>query len=60
MNYIFWIQIDQLPVISAELKNKVSVLETKDNLFKVEVTLENGVDALSLFHAGIMSILNKR
>ncbi|MBS1756621.1 MAG: hypothetical protein JSU03_05035 [Bacteroidetes bacterium] len=59
MNYIFWIQIDQLPVISAELKNKVSVLETKDNMFKVEVTLENDMDALSLFHAGIMSILNK-
>jgi hypothetical protein len=50
----FWTSEDRLSYIQTELHEKVEVIKTDDdNFVKVRVTLNENIDALYLFHAGV-------
>jgi hypothetical protein len=50
----FWTSEDRVPYIQVELRENVEVIKKDDdNFVKVRVTINDGIDALYLFHAGI-------
>tara|TARA_R110000868_G_C10734388_1_gene751878 strand:+ start:723 stop:914 length:192 start_codon:yes stop_codon:yes gene_type:complete len=53
MKYVFFVKTDRVNSIFLELPGKSQIIEQDDEMTKVEVTIESGLDALALFHAGI-------
>jgi hypothetical protein len=53
MKYKFFTKTDRAKSIVAELKNKCEIIKQNDEWITVEITIENDLDALNLFHAGI-------
>jgi hypothetical protein len=53
MTYKFSITAERVPYLVEELKEKIVVGEAKDERIEVEITIEDNIDVLRTFHAGI-------
>jgi hypothetical protein len=59
MTYKLSISPERVKYILREMgDDRVKIIREGDHFTQVEITIRNGFDALSLFHAGVMSGLN--
>jgi hypothetical protein len=58
MIYKLCISKDRIQYLKQQLGDKVVVVGEKDSIHTVEITINSDMDALSLFHAGVMSGIN--
>lgn len=52
MKYQFDIQNDRVKFLTKELTDKISIVEQDGKWTRVEITIENNMDLLHVFHAG--------
>ncbi len=55
MKYQFSIQNDRIKFLMSELGEKMSIIKQDDSWTRVEVTIEENIDVLKVFHAGCRS-----
>jgi VCBS repeat-containing protein len=58
MVYKLCISKDRVQYLTQQLGDNIVVVSEKDSIHTVEVTINDDMDALSLFHAGIMAGMN--
>jgi hypothetical protein len=58
MIYKLCISKDRVQYLKQQLGDKVVVVGEKNSIHTVEITINDDMDALSLFHAGIMAGMN--
>jgi hypothetical protein len=52
--FTFWVTTDRVPFLLVEMPGKAKVIgDEEDGTTKMQVSIDNGTDALLLFHAGI-------
>jgi hypothetical protein len=54
MKYQLLVLTERLTFLQKELDNRLTVLETENNFTRIEITINDGMDILSVFHAGVM------
>jgi len=59
MTYKVFVINDRVKYLSQQLGDRVIVINEEDNMTVVEVTINDSMDVLSLFHAGVMAGLNE-
>ena len=52
MKYQFSIQNDRVKYLITELSNKISIVNQDDKWTRVEISIEENIDLLHVFHAG--------
>jgi len=59
MKYQVLILTERLKYLQEQLDKRITTLEvTEDNFTRVEITIDDSSDILSIFHAGIMCGVN--
>ena len=53
MKYKFSVVNERLEFLIKELKEKISVIEVDKNFTEVEITINEAIDILHVFHAGV-------
>jgi hypothetical protein len=59
MTFKFFVQTKRVDSIFVELPGKSRIIEQDDEWTTVEITINNDIDALSLFHAGCRAGMNE-
>jgi len=59
MTYKVFVINDRVKYLSQQLGDRVIVINEEDNMTVVEVTINDSMDIISLFHAGVMAGLNE-
>ena len=59
MTYKVFVMNDRVKYLSQQLGDRVIVINEENNMTVVEVTINDSMDIISLFHAGVMAGLNE-